>query len=158
MAQIPLRARDGTVRALALVDDEDLQRLSAWRWSLGTNGYAERGFSAGGGKIKRVRLHVEVMGEAPDGLEWDHINRNPLDCRKANLRAVTRQWNMQNRGSFRGATSSHRGVFWDKGVRKWRAVVRTNGKNYYAGCHSREEDAAAAALALRKELLPGAVD
>lgn len=44
----------------------------------------------------------------------DHINQNPLDNRKANLRIVTNSKNLFNRGKNTNNTSGFKGVSWDK--------------------------------------------
>jgi hypothetical protein len=37
MAEIPLRARDGSVKAWALIDAADAAWLNQWRWSMFPN-------------------------------------------------------------------------------------------------------------------------
>jgi hypothetical protein len=46
-------------------------------------------------------LHRLILGLEPGSdLECDHINRNPWDNRRANLRKVTRKENCANRGGI----------------------------------------------------------
>lgn len=103
---IPLRARDGSIRDYAMVDDADVWALE-YRWHL-SNGYARRTGPADGtrdpsGKLKRrdIALHVEIlerMGHAKDAYDvGDHIDRDPLNCRRSNLRPATFAQNAQNR-------------------------------------------------------------
>lgn len=47
-------------------------------------------------KGKYVKLHHIVMGKPPAGFVTDHINRNTLDNRRANLRFCTPQENSLN--------------------------------------------------------------
>jgi len=67
----------------------------------------------------------------------DHINRNPLDNRRSNLRICTVQQNCCNRG--RADAKEYRGVYFEKrrANRKsgnaWRAIVVFNQKPHYAG-------------------------
>lgn len=66
-------------------------------------------------------------GEVPAGM-LDHINRNRLDNRVANLRVVTHFQNMQNRKMQRNNKSGFRGVSWDGKYGKWRARINAEGK------------------------------
>ena len=76
----------------------------------------------------------------------DHINRNPLDNRKENLRVVTHIQNMQNVGIKKNNSS---GVI---GVRKrdendtWRAYIKYNKKTINLGTFQTKEDAVIARL------------
>lgn len=71
-----------------MIDKEDLNKIYPHRVYISDSGYAKCG--------RHTRLHRLII-DCPDGLEIDHINRNKLDNRKANLRAVTHLENMKNR-------------------------------------------------------------
>lgn len=131
----------------ALVDDE-FSHLAKYRWRLNHRGYV---FRYGD---RKVYLHRAVVGVVSDGLVCDHINRDKLDNRRANLRMITPAANAQNLNARRGSTSNHRGVFWDRSRRRWVASVRHNGKNYNFGRFDSEEAAAKAAREGRRKLLP----
>lgn len=154
---IPLRARDGSARAYAIVDAADADWVNRYRWSLGTSGYAAR--TTGRDSTRRGYLmHREVLGLVPgDGLEGDHINRNRLDNRRENLRAVPKRAQQQNLTS-KGKTSKYRGVHWYARKRKWRACITVSGKTRVIGQFDSEVAAAEAARAERERLMPYATD
>ena len=68
----------------------------------------------------------------------DHENRNRIDNRIINLRNVTDQENQFN--------TNAKGYCWDKKTKKWRAQIRSNGKNIHLGRFNNEEDARKAYL------------
>jgi len=155
--RIPLRAHDGTIRAYTIIDADDAAFASQWRWSL-SKGYAGRKY-ARDGKQYGVLLHRELLGLTQgDGLEGDHINRDPLDNRRCNLRIVTKRGNRQNRGSLQGSSSSYRGVSWDKYRKRWRACIWIDGKQKLLGRFMDESEAAMVAKEARAQLFPCATD
>lgn len=104
----------------ALVDD-DFIKFIGLGWRLNLKGYVIRHSE------KTIKLHKAVTGEIKAGQVVDHINRNKLDCRRANLRVVTAAENAQNVGPRHGKlkfnTSGHRGVFFEKSRGKYVAQV-----------------------------------
>lgn len=107
-ARIPLRNRAGEVIAYTLVDADLYPELARWRWSLGDTGYVVRSIQIPGGRQQKLRLHRVVMGcTTGDGLEVDHINRDRLDNRRANLRFVTRQENIRNGAPYLATHCKH---------------------------------------------------
>lgn len=154
--EVPLRRRDGTVRAFALVDAADAERVLAHRWHVATKGYAIRNVP---GRHRRSEfLHRFLMGlEHGDPREVDHRNHDKLDCRRANLRVTTRAQNQQNRRRGYG-TSNYRGVSWHVASGHWRARAKLNGREVYLGIFSSEEGAARAAAAFRAEHMPYSSD
>lgn len=149
--KIPLRARDGSTRAYALVDPFVAAWVNQWRWCINPGrGYAARGTYIKG-KRGTVYLHAELLGlRGWAGLEGDHINRDKLDCRLDNLRVVTSGQNKQNLPSYKGAASKHRGVFWRKDLKKWGASMA----HRHIGFFATEIEAAEAALLVRLEHMP----
>jgi hypothetical protein len=96
-------------------------------------------------------MHRQVTN-APKGLVVDHINHNGLDNRRANLRLCTKQQNNCNSRSFRHKTSNYKGVFKEKGSKKFRAYIRFNKKPVHIGMFELEIDAAKAYDKKAKEL------
>lgn len=132
----------------AKVDPEDYERLSEWKWhasDVNKNGrpYAARGRRKCEGKPGLVYLHRVVL-EAPEGAVVDHIARDELDCRKANLRLVTQAANSRNRRLSRNNTSGFVGVTWNKRAEKWSARARLDGRNVELGKFATRKGAAEA--------------
>ncbi len=123
-----------------LIDAADYEAVSYYSWRY-DNGYPET--RTGVGQSKRgTRLHIFLLGYAPDGLEWDHRNRNTLDNRRENLRAVTHQINMLNRGVPINNSSGAVGV--SPSGKKWRARIQIHGKSIGLGSFTTKEEAIAA--------------
>ena len=77
---------------------------------------------------------------------YDHIDRNPLNNRKYNLRQCTWNENMYNRGRRSDNTSGVTGVYFDKQTNKWMASITSNGKHKYLGRFDDKDDAIKARL------------
>lgn len=75
MRRIPLRRRDGTVVAHALVDDDVYDRLGHLRWHLNSEGYVFRNYWERG-RSRGMRLHREVLERPEQAIAWEL--RTPL--------------------------------------------------------------------------------
>ena len=71
----------------------------------------------------------------------DHINRNSLDNRKANLRPVTAMQNTWNT-KRKGGTSRFKGVTWNKREKKWKVQLAHKWKSIHLGLFTDEIEAA----------------
>lgn len=111
----------------ALVDDEDFDFLSQWKWRISGSGYA-----ISGSKSKRVFMH-RVINNTPEGYDTDHINRDKLDNRRENLRTATKMLNGRNRGENKNNTSGHKGISWDKRVESWAVYIWKDYKKIHLG-------------------------
>jgi hypothetical protein len=137
-----------TQNKIALVDNEDYERLTKWSWYVvkkGHNYYAVRQFRLFG-KKKIVYMHRQaleynnfVFGK---NLSVDHIDHNGLNNQKHNLRVVNSKQQAQNRKKTKKKTSKFKGVCWDKLNEQWRAYIKVNGKELYLGLFDNEKKAA----------------
>lgn len=139
------------------VSDEDATYLRQWRWYCSNTGYAVR--TTGKGSQKReFRMHrviVERITGEPilDGYEVDHIDGNPLNNQRENLRLVTHAQNLRNKKAHSGSTSHFKGVSWDKASNKWRACIYgERNTTVHLGRFVSEEEAARAYDAKAREL------
>ncbi len=128
----------------ALVDEEDIELLSRYKW------HAAKGACGLIYAVTRMRMHRLVI-DAPGGYFVDHINGNPLDNRKENLRLCTNAQNQQNTGS-RGGSSRFKGVSFNQRLGRWMAHFSVLGQAYYCGYWDTEEEAARAVDRRRKEV------
>ena len=85
-----------------------------------------------------------LLLNTPPGFDTDHINGDGLDNRRPNLRPVTRSQNLMNSHRARGKSSRFKGISWDRGRKKWLALIQPTGGRLYLGRFDTETEAAAA--------------
>jgi hypothetical protein len=136
-----LTSKNGCVSGLALIDAEDLDLVKAYsRWCMCTNGYVssvDRAIF-----LSRLVMHKK-LSDRPN-LKIDHINRDPLDNRKQNLRVCTQRQNTRNRAEQSNSSTGYKGVCWVKQKTFYRATICTGGKTLHLGYFSSAEEAAKA--------------
>lgn len=129
----------------AMVDDEDFEELSLHNWKAEWHGRSFRAYrSTGkGGKWAKFYMHRVIL-KCQNGQSIDHIDANPLNNQKSNLRICTHQQNCFNSSSRKNSSSKFLGVHWAKHCRKWISQFEINGKNNYIGSYDNETEAALA--------------
>lgn len=120
---MPLKTSEGVSFC---VDDEDVPQVSAYRWRLNSSGYVSTTMLR-----KRVTLHRFLLGPAPSGLEWDHIDRDKTNNRRSNFRAVLPLRNTLNRD----AMDRFSNVTWNKSTNRWHVRVSVMGRCVSYGCY-----------------------
>ena len=107
-----------------------------------------------GHKVLAHRYSYELeYGPIAPGMQVDHICRQRSCVRPEHLRLVTNKRNQEHRPPVsRTGRSGLRGVSWHGQSRKWRAIVKHNGKAYSAGLFSSKDDAGNAVRELRNRL------
>ena len=98
---------------VAIVDDEDYNRVmeaisSRSKWYVHSPPPSKKYYAFDGSH--RLSIHRVVMS-APKGFDVDHINGDPLDNRKENLRICTRSQNCQNKSVRADSKSGFKGVY-----------------------------------------------
>lgn len=141
MAEIPLHGKWGEGK-VTLVDDGDLAFLSRYRFTLHKKGYV-RTYLQREGQVRPVSVELHLLLRDEQGRMFkDHINGDPLDNRRENLRLATNQQNAFNQKVNKNNKSGYKGV--RKLGRRWQAVIRLDGLQKCLGTYDTPELAAAA--------------
>jgi hypothetical protein len=125
---------------VAIVDDEDFDKVRQHRWLLSPKGYIIRYEGPSYARVQ-YRLHNEVLN-LPSNSGVDHKNNCKWDCRKDNLRQVTHSINSQNKINSGRNTSGFKGVTYVKDRGKFRANLGYNGKLINCGLFITAQEAA----------------
>lgn len=149
----------------AIIDPADYHRLSQYPWWV----YKKRKFvriirlSPENASYRIIALHRQILkselnaepstqspnslspepSTLPPNLVVDHINRNGLDNRRANLRLVTIAQNNMNRRPW-SRSSKFKGVSFHKNQNRFIARITVNGKRLHLGSFINESAAAKA--------------
>lgn len=139
---------------VALVDDEDYERLHLMGWRY----YKTKGRNTGygylhmeiEGKMKRIAMHRFILDLTDPKIHVDHIDHDGLNNQKSNLRIVDNRLNHHNR---RNQGKSYLvGACWDKARNKWISYIRLEGRKTYIGRFNTEEEAHRAYMKRVEEL------
>lgn len=127
-----------------LIDDEDEEFVLSHTWypmaTKDGRAYYHRFRNKeerGNGK-KWIALHRELIN-APDGLEVDHKDRNPLNNQKSNLRLAT---SSQNSANSKSRCRQYKGVWKGPKSKGWTAYIKMDGKPTCIGTYKTEVEAA----------------
>lgn len=99
---------------------------------------SKRNIHLRGKKLSRVLL------DCPDNFIVDHINGNPMDNQRANLRITSQANNNKNAKKRRNSLSRYKGVCPSNKRGFWKAQIQSNYKKYAIGIFPSEEKAAEA--------------
>lgn len=144
MREIPL-TRD----KVAIVDDEDYERLKGLKWYA----HCARGlwYAVCSNGKKPIHMHHVVLRLSGDQ-RVDHRDCDGLNNRKENLRLATHAQNMRNRRRQSNNTSGFKGVYLSKRGDRWLGQIKFNGQYTYLGSFLQAADAARAYDAKAREL------
>lgn len=132
-----------------IYDESDAEFIESSAWCL-TNGYPSRRRK---GRIEYLHVLLLPVGK---GKEVDHENRNKMDARRCNLRALTHKQNTQNLPLSSRNRSGYRGVSQCARSGRWKANVRFADRQRFLGRFDTPEQAAEAAQSFRKKVMKGA--
>ena len=110
----------------ALIDLADFEKCKDYYWG-SYNSYFKGNIEGEG-----VWLH-RFLTNCPKGMVVDHINGNPQDNRRCNLRVCTQADNMQNKFV--------KGYSFNKAKQKWEAYIGIDNKRIYLGSFATEQEA-----------------
>lgn len=127
--------KDGIVKEI-LIDYDDYEKIESYWWTLPTCGYprATR-------KTKIIKLSRFIMDICDPDIKVDHINHNPLDNRKCNLRFCTQHQNTTNKGISSNNTSGIIGVTFYKKYNRWRCRLMYKGNEIISCLFQTSEEA-----------------
>lgn len=126
-------------RGVALIDDENAELVAPFSWVRHSAGYAVA--HARGQGNRQVYMHRLILAP-PAGVQVDHINRDGLDNRRANLRLADKRQQQGNIALNARNTSGFRGVSLDSRRGRWAAHIAFNSRSQFLGYFATPEAAA----------------
>jgi len=128
-----------------MIDDEDYDLVSQWKWR--ANEVSEGKFRAITARASQTinkcpynYMHNLIMGEK--GI--DHIDGNPLNNQKSNLRVCSHRQNLCNRKATKRNKLGYVGVYYDKKLKRFRAQIKAGDKRIHIGLYDTAVEAAKA--------------
>ncbi len=119
----------------ALVDHADFVEVDQHVWFCSGRGYAVTKIAG-----KKVPLHNFLLGPSSRQRMIDHVDRDPLNNRRGNLRWVTHTENRRNSRLPKNNTSGFRGV--SRNSESWVARIGVGVTRRYLGFFASAEEAA----------------
>jgi hypothetical protein len=131
---------------VAIVDDEDYDYLNQFKWFANNNNgkfYVGRSITVSKNKKIRIFMHRFIM-KPEKVMVIDHLDGNPLNNQKNNLRICTHAENMRNSKINTNNKSGYKGVSFQENRNNYRASIKFNNKTINIGNFINPIDAARA--------------
>lgn len=136
------RAEITTARGVVYVIDlEDVPSVRGRSWSTNHKGYAVSNRKP---RPSGMDLLHRILLDAPKDLQVDHIDGDPKNNRRSNLRLCSCADNQKNQRRHSNNTSGFKGVHWNKQRKRWRAEIMINRRTVHLGYFDTPEQASAA--------------
>lgn len=134
---IPLTGKYGEGK-FTRVSPEDYDLVVPFRWYCTHQGYVLASVSA-----RPQLMHRFIMGN-PKGMMVDHVDGDPNNNCRQNLRVCTARENSRNRKPLQG--KKHKGAFLSKhmanlGYKPWGTAVYVDGRRFHLGWFETELEA-----------------
>jgi hypothetical protein len=142
----------------ALIDEEDYDLVSQYRWHAhsargGERWYAHTTVSTKQKHPRQTTLTMHrLLLDAPKGLLVDHADGDGLNNTRGNIRLASESQNGANSKISDGFTSRYKGVQRHKLNGRWRATICVNRVRNHLGYFASEVDAARAYDEAAREL------
>lgn len=125
--------RNGKLSGKFLIDKDDFNDVIKHKWRK----WGDRYFT---GNNDAVSIHQFLM-KPPDCMVVDHIDNNPANNRRSNLRITEQSKNTINKVVQSNNKSEIAGVWFDKERNKWSAEIKLSGIKCYLGRYDSKCDA-----------------
>lgn len=142
---------------VALVDDEDYERVMQRKWHADPVDYRHLDHGRFYAKSmspencdRKIFLHRFILGIS-DRRRVDHKNGDGLDCQKANLRVATKAQNSANVPKRSTSRQPYKGIEQRYRSAKWVARIRVNGRRIRSRSCATPEQAARLYDAMARE-------
>lgn len=129
--QLSNNGRINKGKYFAMVDDEDYDQLSKYKWHVSRDHNTHYAKSKTG--KTHILMHRLILGLTDRKIEIDHIDHNGLNCQKANMRTCNTLQNQYNRRPY--SISGYKGVREKvkNGRVRWEGHIQVEGKSYHLG-------------------------
>jgi hypothetical protein len=121
---IDLYNRKGVLVAVTFIDELDFDLIKNIKWGLKKDRPGCRG---------PIQSMPGILLNRPDGFVIDHINRNPLDNRRCNLRICKQSENILNSKVRNYSKSQIKGVYMRPNSKTWGAYISRFGHTHHLG-------------------------
>lgn len=125
---------NGDVSGFFIIDKCDLDNVIIRKWRMW------KGRIYTGNRVP-ISITKYLIPNTEKGMSIDHINQNPFDNRRCNLRVISQQANTQNRSLMSTNISGFAGIWFDKSRNKWCSEIKYNYLKCFLGRYDSLEEA-----------------
>lgn len=129
-----------TQNKIAIVDDEDYEKVSQYKWHYSTKTRSVKGYAQRKIKNGDTYMHRFIMN-CPKDKVVDHKDGDTLNNKKDNLRICSQSKNMMNKTIMSNNKSGYKGVHFHKLLGRWVAQIKVNDKVIHLGVFDTPEEA-----------------
>jgi len=128
----------------AIVDKEDYFWLSQYKWRPQKQGKKHQAVFGKriDGKYQTIYMHRLILGVNDREKEVNHIDNNPLNNQRSNLRVTTHKNVVRHSSVHHNKKNKLKGVSFHNTSKLWRSRITVDGVTKYLGYFKTKEEAA----------------